>query len=323
MYIYIIADCIVESNSISLTALRSTRFFMLFCFWRRSYDISVTGGSPLQQIRTHTDRVTAIDAFTFGVAGDDSAPSQDSSGKGGRPSRASGRDARIERHLDAAGRSSSNVVGGRQRRWDEGHGWGEGWEVEGGRHEASGTMWASARLGGEVGDLPQQGVLASLNGTVGAAGVGRGCGRGHGARLGGGSGGGGGIGPGGASGSGMVPGSSEPASLGKRQAYAGRGQGDYAPDSEARNHHIGAEIGQSESFSGAKEGARRDEEVGRAVLITGSDDGTAKAWDAASGRFVCMYAGHMRGVTCLQATSTKVCPPCLVAPSLNDAVFFF
>ncbi|CAM9360374.1 unnamed protein product, partial [Laminaria digitata] len=283
----------------------------------RSYDISVAGGNPLQQIRTHTDRVTAIDAFTFALAEDDHhhASSSQDGGKGGRPPRASSGDARW-------GTGGGVFGGGRQRWWDQGHGWGEGWEVEEEGEGEEATPAASAAAA----------VVANTMAEAAAAG----CGRGHGVRLrcgggggggggsGGGSGGVGGVGGGGGGGSEMAFGVGELASLGKRQAYAGRGQGDRAPDAEAGGH----ELGRGGSSLGSEAVARRDEEEeeeeeGRAVLITGSDDGTAKAWDAASGRFVCMYAGHTRGVTCLQATSTESYGPVLVTGGGDSAIIIW
>lgn len=242
-------------------------------------------------------------------------------------------------------------IGARSRRWDQAHGLGDGWAVEGGEPEGyeddaaamlmpSGTRAASYPL---------------LHAAVGDS-VGRGRGRGRGAQsyaLGNVSGGSYGyigstgglsgelncrIGSGGGSGGGSFPGWTEmvdgaPERLGKRQGYAGRGQGedprqidacdDEEKGGEERKENVGWKQGKSllravrlagvgtcrggRSHKGKREGWQEGKrERQRSVLFTGSDDGTAKAWDAESGQFLCIYAGHTRGVICLQATLTEV-----------------
>eukprot|EP00903_Cladosiphon_okamuranus_P020520 g18837.t1 len=369
----------------------------------RSYDVRTAGGRPLHEIRTHTDRVTAMDAFTVlpdGSTGDACSSSGAAQSAGTRSPGGGG------------------AVGQHQRRCDQGHGWGEGWP-EGNQEERRDAPSAAAAAlaaaapptpsqpgssnsssnssssgggggGGGGGGASPSPYVASPSGAGGAAaaaggGTGRGGGRGHGSvqqgyassrshgagfGFGGGSGGGSGL-----------DGLGEPLSrLGKRQGYAGRGQGDEPWDvasasasaaagtlmqqqqqQQPRGGEIGggrwgwggggsgAAIGWDEedqkeedeccggegqrpwSVAGNRERARANGIGGggggrggnQTLLITGSDDGTAKAWDAKSGRFVHVYAGHTRGVTCLQAAFTESYGPVLVTGGGDSAVIIW
>ena len=298
-----------------------------------------------------------MDAFS--LPSDGNTDADDPIGRGSHPGKSSSR-----AYPNSAAVSASTSAG-HQRRWDQGHGWGEGW-LEDSQEEQRATppTAAAAPL------VPPQSSSSSSNssnssssdaspssyaaspsaaGGAGTAGLGRGRGggRGHGrdqhgcsgsrslgAGFGGGDGGGSNLG-----------GLGEPLSrLGKRQGYAGRGQGDEPWNVAApaggtlMQPQAGGGAGTAErgwgrgAASGCDDEDQKEEDdegwgaagsrgrgrakggegEGRgggsqtAVLFTGSDDGTAKAWDAESGRFVCVYAGHTRGVTCLQAAFTEV-----------------
>ena len=273
--------------------------------------------------------------------------------------------------------SSSSVSGGGRRlsSWrtgfgaalwdgheDHGDGWGFGGESKG--YAATATA-ATERLEPKVEDAVPSSATSTLQlaATMGGcrhAGRGRGQGRsgrfaairGEGAFGGGGGGGGfGGLGREfnhreGDGGGGRPPpwmADCEPARLGKRQGYAGRGQGEdprqlqtqfdgddgeekevsegKQEQQEEKNHNnLGRGQGMSHSAAGGDydgggrkfQRGRREEKGGGleggelTVLFTGSDDGTAKAWDAESGKFIAIFAGHSRGVTSLQATLTEV-----------------
>lgn len=317
---------------------------------------------------------------------------------------------RARHHGGAAGSASAPApgddggIGRQQRRWDQGHGWGDGWVVDSrGEQEDAlpGAAAAAAAAPTALPVAPRHGSLAtsrwggpppphalSSSGAVvgagGMAGLGRGrgrsiggCGRGQqgqpcvrstaatGSRAGCGGngvapngvldrryrsmhGGGGCVGDGPGPRAGVL---GEPTSrLGKRQGYAGRGQGDdpadtvvaassFSPMHQPARDAMGVrsawgrggdgvgdgrssrdvlstggaaspwdeeEDGGSGGGGGGDDGKLEGEDAEGALLFTGSDDGTAKAWDAASGRLVRVYAGHTRGVTCLQAAFTEV-----------------
>lgn len=460
----------------------------------RSFDISIAGGRPLHEIRTHADRVSAIDAFadlnsthkprrsgvavvegkgprlqvfpevegyTPGMAAGYPPAGADGGSGGSRRLSRTGLDGvradsgAQELSYASAGEGAAAALprattpgyaapssGGRSRRWDQGHGWGEGWVVGGENTTSVAPRVDAGRLSPTVPDVvssavvgPAAGAAAAVFGDSGSVGArsatstsekpeqalfrrkgratsfqraaalgmtgngghagdhgggkfaGR-CGVGRNRRavssfsgycLGhqseertdediedrrgayrtmtsrdngfrsddnvpvtagggrGGRGGGRGWGRGRGTGQPHEMGSlfafahDEPARLGKRQGYAGRGQGEFPRDvdepRDENNLMYGWSMGNNEDGlddggdkdrgrglgrdSGGGVGTRRDGhgegQQQQVVLFTGSDDGTAKAWDAETGRLVRIYAGHSRGVTCLQATSTEVC----------------
>ncbi|CAM9291264.1 unnamed protein product [Ectocarpus sp. 6 AP-2014] len=320
----------------------------------RSYDVSVPGGGrPLHEIRAHADRVTAIDSFTLPVGNTATADSplaeQPGGGSGG-----------CYRRPAAEGEGGAWGRGGGQRgRWDQGHGWGEGWqEEESESGEGAQPLLPQRHLYGNSGASSSS---PPPHASWGAAGEGAGSRQQHG------NGGGTcawGESPASAAGLGVDfnrvrrgsshgGGTGEPLSrLGKRQGYAGRGQA-YEPAGAAvgggtrmqgRGRGIdrvgwafddGNNHGAPNAWSEEKGGEENDPFVGQrpddgkggaggeqreVLLFTASDDGTAKAWDARSGRFVCLYAGHTRGVTCLQATLTESYGPVLVTGGGDSAV---
>ncbi|CAM9818720.1 unnamed protein product [Scytosiphon promiscuus] len=464
----------------------------------RCYDLGVAGGSARHEIRTHADRVTTMDAFTLPDGGTSSSRRSSSTAAAGLRGEAQGGgiygSGHRARHHRAAGSVSvptpvdgggASSAGGQQRRWDQGHGWGDGWLVDSSEEREDAPPGAAAAAAAEAkatSNMEQRGNSGgggggggsassfagsalpcgpSLSGAAGAAGGvagfgrgrGRGGGFGHGPHgragvraaafggsqagltngrgssgglsgiPGGGSGGGGldgGLdrrcrsmhgGHGGSSneggGGGLCAGTpGEPSSrLGKRQGYAGRGQGDEPADATAagfprtplgreavgsgaawgrvgggrgsgggmvarglgggdsgsrglpsagavasawdeeeemesvQRHSVegtyhradpggggggGGEWGKSGGAGGSYGGGEREGEgAGGGLLFTGSDDGTAKAWDAASGRLVRVYAGHTRGVTCLQATHTESYGPVLVTGGGDSAVIIW
>ncbi|CAN0147974.1 unnamed protein product [Ectocarpus fasciculatus] len=323
------------------------------------------GGRPLHEIRTHADRVTAIDAFTLpenNTAGSPLAePSLGSSSGGG-----SGGGGYYGGSAAAGGGVARGAGGGQQRRWDQGHGWGEGWqegESDGGEEARRPLLPQRHCYGNSGGGDASSSPSPHASWGVGAGGRQHGNGSGTGA-LGGSL-----VSAGGISaelsrlrrGSSRSGGIGEPLSrLGKRQGYAGRGQA-YEPAGAApaaggggtrmmgrgrgigrvgwgwggdNDNNYGAPNAWGEERSG-EENDRFDTDrphnaKGRAggeqravLLFTASDDGTAKAWDARSGRFVCLYAGHTRGVTCLQATLTESYGPVLVTGGGDSAVIIW
>lgn len=325
------------------------------------------------------DRVTAIDVYALPLPEESASSQQRNVGASalGRSTEApserpwpsagfSSGDGGVSRRLFGWGTRTTDVDaldggGARSQRWDQAHGWGDGWVVEGGEPEGcedDPTVMSrpSVRVGAEAASvwMPSGTRAASyplLRSAVTGS-VGRGRGRGRGAQSsalgnvsGGSYGDSGSIGglsgelnyrTGGAGGCAgwteMVDG--EPQRLGKRQGYAGRGQGEDprqldAYDEEEKGgeekekEDVGWKQGESllravrlagvgacrggRSHKGKTEGWKEGKRERQwSVLFTGSDDGTAKAWDAESGQFLCIYAGHTRGVICLQATLTEV-----------------
>ncbi|CAM9580300.1 unnamed protein product, partial [Hapterophycus canaliculatus] len=344
----------------------------------RCYDLDVAGGQARHQIRTHADRVTAMDAFTLPDSGS-SIAAGDPGGEAQRGSiRSSGNRARhysvagsasVSAAGDGAGCGGDGGAGRQQRRWDQGHGWGDGWladssgeqeNVRSGEIVAAATglpvvpQRGSSSTSGWGGPPPPHAPPSSgAERARGMVGFGRGRGRGlnegpdrryrsmHGG--------------GGCVGDGLCAGAfGEPTSrLGKRQGYAGRGQGDEPADAVASSSPVqpereamatrsawDREEGKYQSADRRAErrrrgcgdgrgvgrvGGREREEgsVEKALLFTGSDDGTAKAWDAASGQLARVYAGHTRGVTCLQAEFTESYGPVLVTGGGDSAVIIW
>lgn len=373
--------------------LPSSRLHMLVT---RRYDVSTPSRIRLLEIRTHTDRITAMDAFDLSpsttrvpdagearTVGSNANINADvrvaSPNRGGSvgswrntcfrwysgqeiETAQNGAEVAVPVVGDAAVIRPVTPVDGQQLRWDQGHGWGNGWVVEGageffpvavaaapatrvpssvlpwdgvtGQHDRQESC-GRRREWSATGALPhwrpiikehdgeeetgeeeaisggaltarskQQPRFSYQTGALSSAGRGRGCGRGSVRRsdtiaLGGG---------------GFRTGHSDCArlggrllprnalSLGKRSAYAGRGQGEElegasgGEDVEAyekygrdelrrRNQDISVleEIVLQEEKE-TDEAIIKSEAAERMVLFTGSDDGTAKAWDAVTGR---------------------------------------
>ncbi|CAM9376347.1 unnamed protein product, partial [Ectocarpus sp. 13 AM-2016] len=320
----------------------------------RSYDVSVPGGGrPLHEIRTHAGRVTAIDAFTLPVGSTATADSPLAELPGGGSGGCYGGGAA------AGGSGVRGGGGGQQGRWDQGHGLGEGWQQEESESgEGAQPLLSQRHLYGNSGASSSPPPPHASRGAAGEGAGSRQHGnRGGTGALGESPASAAGLGaelnrlP--RRGSPHGGGTGEPLSrLGKRQGYAGRGQA-YEPAGTAvgggtrvrgrgrgidragwafddGNNH-GAPNVWSEEEGGEENGpfvGRRPDdgkdgaggEQREVLLFTASDDGTAKAWDARSGRFVGLYGGHSRGVTCLQATLTESYGPVLVTGGADSAV---